>query len=313
MKYWVILSNWDYKIEEFSTYIQLERALSKHTIEAYLLDVRKLREYSDSLTPARNPEDLSTDDIINFLVELNELGIEPRTQARILSGVKAFFKFLLLVDDIPTNPANLIESPKLGRHLPDVLSMEEVDKLIAAIDLSKNEGHRNRAIIETLFSCGLRVTELVELKISNIKFSDEYIIVTGKGDKQRLVPISPKAITDINNWLLDRKQMSNINDHDRDILFLNRRGKKLTRVMIFTIIKDLAKLAGINKNISPHTLRHSFATELINRGADLRAIQEMLGHESISTTEIYTHLDTSQLKETIYQFHPRSEFFIGKK
>jgi len=307
------LSNWDYKIEEFSTYIQLERALSKHTIEAYLLDVRKLREYSDSLTPARNPEDLSTDDIINFLVELNELGIEPRTQARILSGVKAFFKFLLLVDDIPTNPANLIESPKLGRHLPDVLSMEEVDKLIAAIDLSKNEGHRNRAIIETLFSCGLRVTELVELKISNIKFSDEYIIVTGKGDKQRLVPISPKAITDINNWLLDRKQMSNINDHDRDILFLNRRGKKLTRVMIFTIIKDLAKLAGINKNISPHTLRHSFATELINRGADLRAIQEMLGHESISTTEIYTHLDTSQLKETIYQFHPRSEFFIGKK
>jgi len=307
------LSNWGYKIEEFSTYIQLERALSKHTIEAYLLDVRKLREYSDSLTPARNPEDLSTDDIINFLVELNELGIEPRTQARILSGVKAFFKFLLLVDDIPTNPANLIESPKLGRHLPDVLSMEEVDKLIAAIDLSKNEGHRNRAIIETLFSCGLRVTELVELKISNIKFSDEYIIVTGKGDKQRLVPISPKAITDINNWLLDRKQMSNINDHDRDILFLNRRGKKLTRVMIFTIIKDLAKLAGINKNISPHTLRHSFATELINRGADLRAIQEMLGHESISTTEIYTHLDTSQLKETIYQFHPRSEFFIGKK
>lgn len=307
------MSNWDYKIEEFSTYIQLERALSKHTIEAYLLDVRKLREYSDSLTPARNPEDLSTDDIINFLVELNELGIEPRTQARILSGVKAFFKFLLLVDDIPTNPANLIESPKLGRHLPDVLSMEEVDKLIAAIDLSKNEGHRNRAIIETLFSCGLRVTELVELKISNIKFSDEYIIVTGKGDKQRLVPISPKAITDINNWLLDRKQMSNINDHDRDILFLNRRGKKLTRVMIFTIIKDLAKLAGINKNISPHTLRHSFATELINRGADLRAIQEMLGHESISTTEIYTHLDTSQLKETIYQFHPRSEFFIGKK
>ena len=307
------MSNWDYKIEEFSTYIQLERALSKHTIEAYLLDVRKLREYSDSLTPARNPEDLSTDDIINFLVELNELGIEPRTQARILSGVKAFFKFLLLVDDIPTNPANLIESPKLGRHLPDVLSMEEVDKLIAAIDLSKNEGHRNRAIIETLFSCGLRVTELVELKISNIKFSDEYIIVTGKGDKQRLVPISPKAITDIKNWLIDRNKMSNINDHDRDILFLNRRGKKLTRVMIFTIIKDLAKLAGINKNISPHTLRHSFATELINRGADLRAIQEMLGHESISTTEIYTHLDTSQLKETIYQFHPRSEFFIGKK
>jgi len=307
------LSNWDYKIEEFNTYIQLERALSKHTIEAYLLDVRKLREYSESLTPPRNPENLSTDDIINFLVEINELGVEPRSQARILSGVKAFFKFLLLVDDIPTNPANLIESPKLGRHLPDVLSMEEVDKLIAAIDLSKNEGHRNRAIIETLFSCGLRVTELVELKISNIKFSDEYIIVTGKGDKQRLVPISPKAITDINNWLLDRKQMSNINDHDRDILFLNRRGKKLTRVMIFTIIKDLAKLAGINKNISPHTLRHSFATELINRGADLRAIQEMLGHESISTTEIYTHLDTSQLKETIYQFHPRSEFFIGKK
>jgi len=307
------LSNWGYKIEEFSTYIQLERALSKHTIEAYLLDVRKLREYSDSLTPARNPEDLSTDDIINFLVELNELGIEPRTQARILSGVKAFFKFLLLVDDIPTNPANLIESPKLGRHLPDVLSMEEVDKLIAAIDLSKNEGHRNRAIIETLFSCGLRVTELVELKISNIKFSDEYIIVTGKGDKQRLVPISPKAITDIKNWLIDRNKMSNINDHDRDILFLNRRGKKLTRVMIFTIIKDLAKLAGINKNISPHTLRHSFATELINRGADLRAIQEMLGHESISTTEIYTHLDTSQLKETIYLYHPRSEFFVGKK
>ena len=307
------MSNWDYKIEEFNTYIQLERALSKHTIEAYLLDVRKLREYSESLTPPRNPENLSTDDIINFLVEINELGVEPRSQARILSGVKAFFKFLLLVDDIPTNPANLIESPKLGRHLPDVLSMEEVDKLIAAIDLSKNEGHRNRAIIETLFSCGLRVTELVELKISNIKFSDEYIIVTGKGDKQRLVPISPKAITDIKNWLIDRNKMSNINDHDRDILFLNRRGKKLTRVMIFTIIKDLAKLAGINKNISPHTLRHSFATELINRGADLRAIQEMLGHESISTTEIYTHLDTSQLKETIYQFHPRSEFFIGKK
>lgn len=303
------ISNWDYKIEEFSTHIQLERGLSKHTLHAYLLDVRKLRDYSDSIIPPRNPENITTNDLINFLIEINTLGIERRTQARILSGIKSFFKFLIIVDDIKINPASLIESPKLGRYLPDVLSVIEVDMLIAAIDLSKNEGHRNRAIVETLFSCGLRVTELVELKISNIKFADQYIIVTGKGDKQRLVPISGKAITDINNWLIDRNRMSNINDHDRDILFLNRRGKKLTRVMIFTIIKDLATIAGIKKNVSPHTLRHSFATELINRGADLRAIQEMLGHESISTTEIYTHLDTTRLKETILTHHPRSEFY----
>lgn len=300
------MRSWEIEINEYKIYLALERSLSGNTLEAYLRDVNKLYDFVTIKEYNIDVYNINPEIISEFIIWINGFGICQRTQARILSGIKSFFKFLLFTDKIDTNPAANIEGPKLGLYLPEVLTVDEIDDMINTVDLSKAEGHRNRAIIETLFSCGLRVSELIGLKISDIYFDDEYIRVIGKGDKQRLVPISGKAIKEIKNYLITRNQLPKIDKEFSDILFLNRRGRALTRVMIFTIIKGTAKLAGISKNVSPHTLRHSFATELINRGADLRAIQDMLGHESINTTEIYTHLESGTLQDTILRYHPRS-------
>jgi integrase/recombinase XerD len=243
-------------------------------------------------------------DLKAFLAWYGSNNLNTRTQSRVLSGIRAFFRFLLIEGEIEENPASLIESPKIGLKLPEVLSIIEIDRIIDQIDLSKPEGHRNKAIIETLYGCGLRVSELVNLHLTDIHYGEEFVVVTGKGNKQRLVPIGKKALKEIDIYKQDRKILSVIKD--QNILFLNRRGSRLTRAMIFTIIKDLAAKAGIRKNISPHTFRHSFATHMIEAGADLRAVQEMLGHESILTTEIYTHIDRSFLRDTLIMFHPRA-------
>jgi len=242
----------------------------------------------------------------DFISWINETGLHARSQARIISGLKAFYNYLLIEDSIEKDPTALLQSPNIGRKLPEVLSIDEIDRILGAIDLSKPEGQRNKAIIETLYSCGLRVSELINLRITNLYFKDGFIKVTGKGNKERLVPIGEKAIKEIRYYFQDRNLLSNIDKSGENIVFLNRRGKPLSRVMIFTIIKNLAKTAGIKKNISPHTFRHSFATHLIDGGADLRAVQEMLGHESIITTEIYTHLDREYLRDAIIRFHPRA-------
>jgi len=241
-----------------------------------------------------------------FIAWLNEREISPRTQARTISGIKSFYKYLLIEGKLTSDPTALVESPRIGRKLPDVLSMDEIDTLINAVDLGKAEGQRNKAMLETLYSCGLRVSELVGLKITNLFFEQGFIKVEGKAGKERLVPVSGKAIEEVRRYLKEYRKKLNVAKDSENILFLNRRGRKLSRVMIFTIIKNLAEKIGLNKSISPHTFRHSFATHLINGGADLRAVQEMLGHESILTTEIYTHLDREYLKSTIQQFHPRS-------
>jgi len=297
--------NWDSQIRAFKTYLQLEKSLSANTLEAYLRDINGLKTFiSDKKN--NTPDKIELTDILKYIENINLLGISARSQARIISGIKAFYKYLIIEDLITNNPTDLLETPRIPEKLPVVLSIEEIDELISAIDLSSNEGHRNKAILETLYSCGLRVSELVELKLSNCFFKNNYIIVTGKGDKQRIVPIGEKAITDINYYITGYRNHMKINPDYNDILFLNRRGKQLTRVMIFTIIKRLAKKIELEKNISPHTFRHSFATHLLDGGADLRAIQEMLGHESIITTEIYTHLDKEYLRDAIINFHPRS-------
>ena len=251
-------------------------------------------------------KDVSLDHLHNFIATLHDLGISSRSQARIISGIKSFFRFLKLENHIDTNPTLLLESPRVGRKLPEVLSIEEIDEIISCIDLSTNEGQRNRAIIETLYSCGLRVSELINLEINKIFLEEEYIVIKGKGNKERIVPISPTAIHEIKLYLDDRRHLD-IKPGEENILFLNRRGRRLTRVMIFYIIKQLAELANIRKEISPHTLRHSFATHLLEGGANLRAIQQMLGHESISTTEIYIHIDRTRLREEILSFHPRNK------
>jgi len=248
---------------------------------------------------------LNASDLEEFLCQLRDLGIHPRSQARILSGIKSFYKFLIIEDYIRKDPTELVEAPKLGTHLPEVLSLNEIDAILDSIDLSVKEGHRNKAMLETLYSCGLRVSELVKLKLSQCYFKDEYILVEGKGSKQRLVPISNKAIKEIELWILDRNLLS-VQKGSEDYVFLNRRGAGLTRSMIFRIIKQQAALAGIQKNIGPHTFRHSFATHLLEGGANLRVIQQMLGHESIQTTEIYTHMDKTYLREQILTFHPRN-------
>jgi integrase/recombinase XerD len=253
-----------------------------------------------------SPVTITLKHLKDFIYWINELGLSARSQARIISGLKAFFKYLILEDSIDNDPSSLLESPRLGRKLPEVLSIDEIDQIIAAIDLSQPEGQRNKAIIETLYSCGLRVSELINLKISNLYFDDGFIRVVGKGDKERLVPIGQKAMKEIRYYFQDRNLMNNIDKNSENIVFLNRRGKQLTRVMIFTIIKRLVEKAKIDKKVSPHTFRHSFATHLIDGGADLRAVQEMLGHESIITTEIYTHLDREYLRDAIIQYHPRS-------
>lgn len=299
--------SWDFTIREFKNYLRLEKSLSENSVEAYLRDVTQFESFL-LLTESDKPiKQVAVQDIQDFLFYINELGMSEHSQARIISGLKAFFKFLILENIIDDNPTNFIDSPKLGRKLPVVLSIQEIDDLQNAINLSTNEGHRNKAIIETLYSCGLRVSELINLELSNLHFEQQFIKVVGKGNKERLIPISKKAIREINFYLEGyRNHMTNIDKDSEDIVFLNRRGKKLTRVMIFTIVKQLAKKSGIIKNISPHTFRHSFATHLVEGGADLRVVQEMLGHESILTTEIYTHIDREFLKETIMMYHPRS-------
>lgn len=297
---------WDRHIQEFRSYLKIERSLSANTIDGYIEDMNKLHQFMDMEYPNVAPDKIDTQHIRSFLKYITDLGLAITSQNRILSGIKSFYKYLLLDDQIDQNPAARIETARAGRKLPDTLNNEEIELLLGEIDRSKPEGERNIAIIETLYGCGLRVSELVNLKISNIYFNDDFIRVTGKGDKQRLVPLGGMAKKHILLYMNEIRLHVNIQKGHEDFLFLNRRGKQLTRVMIFTIIKSLAEKAGIRKNISPHTLRHSFATELIQRGADLRAIQDMLGHESITTTEIYTHLNQNDLLDTIIQFHPRS-------
>ena len=291
-------------LKQYSAYLLLERGLSENTRESYLNDVAKLMRYikENNLTI----KDVTLDTLHNFIAELHDLGISSRSQARIISGLKSFFRFLKLENHINTNPTLLLESPRIGRKLPEVLSIEDIDKMISCIDLSTNEGQRNRAIIETLYSCGLRVSELVNLEINKIFLEEEYVVIKGKGNKERIVPISPVAIHEIKLYLNDRQYLD-IKPGEENILFLNRRGRRLTRVMIFYIIKQLAELAGIRKEISPHTLRHSFATHLLEGGANLRAIQQMLGHESIATTEIYIHIDRTRLRDEILTYHPRNK------
>ncbi len=287
----------------FGRYLKLERNFTHNTLDAYLRDVEKLLVYFEG--EGLEVAEVTTDHLHHFAATLHEMGIAPRSQARILSGVRSFFRFLRIDGRIEDDPTELLESPLVGKHLPEVLSTEEVDSLEAAIDLTKWEGHRNRAIIEVLFSCGLRVSELVGLKLSNLYLDEEFLRVEGKGRKERLVPLSPKAIKELRLWFDDRQHMD-IKPGEEDFVFLNRRGSHLTRTMILIIIKRLAEDAGIKKVISPHTLRHSFATVLLEGGADLRAIQAMLGHESIGTTEIYTHIDTHTLREEILNHHPRN-------
>lgn len=299
-------SKWHRYIRDFEAYLKIERSLSMNTVENYGRDIEKLAQYAALYASDKSPLDIKEEDISGFLKWITEIGLSATSQNRILSGIKAFYKFLLLEDYLQDNPAQLFESAKTGRKLPDTLSHMEIEQLLAQIDLSKPEGERNKAIIETLYSCGLRVSELVNLRISDLYFDEGFIRVVGKGNKQRIVPIGSIAMKQINIYKDQVRVFINVKPGFEDILFLNRRGAQLTRVMIFTIIKRLAEEVGIKKNISPHTLRHSFATELVQRGADLRAVQEMLGHESITTTEIYTHLSRADLRDSIIQFHPRA-------
>ncbi|SDB88690.1 site-specific tyrosine recombinase XerD [Williamwhitmania taraxaci] len=292
-------------IEGYASFLRLEKGLSENSIVAYTSDMDKLWQFANQELNKQTVETLSQQDLEAFIVSLESNGLNKRSQARTLSGVKGFFRYLMLEDVLVNDPTELLLAPKVGRKLPIVLSTEEIDAIISAIDLSKPEGQRNKAILETLYSCGLRVSELVGLSLSNLHFSEGFIKVVGKGNKERLVPISPRAVKEIEYYYIDRNKLTP-DSASKDIVFLNRRGKKLSRVMIFTITKLLAEQAGIKKTISPHTFRHSFATHLVEGGADLRAVQEMLGHESILTTEIYTHLDTTFLRETIMQFHPRA-------
>ena len=290
-------------VRSYQRYLKLQRGFSPHTVEAYQRDLEKLLNY---LKQEGKPiDDVQLEDLQHFAATLHELGIGPSSQCRILSGVRSFFRFLELDGWREDDPSELLESPVLGEHLPEVLSEEEVDMLEGSIDLSKWEGQRNKAIIEVLFSCGLRVSELVNLKLSSIYVDEQYVRVMGKGSKERLVPISPKALRELDLWIVDRNLMK-IKPGEEDYVFLNRRGAHLTRTMILIMIKRQAEEAGIQKTISPHTLRHSFATALLEGGADLRAIQAMLGHESIGTTEIYTHIDMSTLRQEILEHHPRN-------
>jgi integrase/recombinase XerD len=298
--------DWRSAIKGFQAYLKLEKSLSANSIEAYSRDIDKLYQYADAQLPKINPDNIVLADLRKFITWVNELGMIPSTQARIMSGIKAFYKYMLMEDIIKTDPSELLESPKITRKLPDTLSYEDINKLIDAIDLSKPEGARNKAIMETLYGCGLRVSELTQLKLSNLYLDIEFIKVFGKGSKERLVPIGGAAVKALKIWIEQVRVHSPIKKGEEDYVFLNRRGSRLSRVYIFMVIKDLAMKTGLKKTISPHTFRHSFATHLVEGGADLRAVQEMLGHESITTTEIYTHLDREYLKGTISQFHPRS-------
>lgn len=298
--------NWKILIRQFRDYLKIERSLSGNSVEAYEHDIVKFMQYLELTEPSIGPMQVKGKHIQLFLEYITEIGMSAYSQARILSGIKSFFRFLLMEEIRDEDPSSLIDSPKLGRKLPDTLSFPEIEQLLQAIDLSKPEGARNRAMLETLYSCGLRVSELVELKISNLFFDDGFIKVLGKGNKERLVPIGREARKFITIYRNEVRCHLAIVKGAENYVFLNRRGNKLTRVMMFTIIKDLVSKVGLNKIVSPHTFRHSFATHLIEGGADLRAVQDMLGHESITTTEIYTHLDRDYLQQIIKDFHPRS-------
>ena len=296
--------SWESSIKGFKSYLQIERSLSDNSVQAYIRDIKKFANYAIPLK--LNELKIQRENISDFLAELKDDGIAARSQARIISGIKAFYKYLIIEDYIKYDPTELIESPKVGFKLPNTLSLIEIDKLISAVDLSNKQGERNRAILETLYSCGLRVSELTNLKLSNIYFNEGYLKVIGKGDKERLAPIGGRALKYLTTYINEVRNHQTIKKGQEDFVFLNNRGAGLTRVMIFLIIQKLATEIGLKKKISPHTFRHSFATHLIEGGADLRAVQEMLGHESITTTEIYTHLDKDYLRSNIIDFHPRS-------
>lgn len=295
---------WDAYKKGYKAYLQLERSLSDNSVEAYLSDIDKLTQFLLETHAKQTPADIELKDLQKFIKWISELGLTPSSQSRIISGIRSFYKYCSIENIVKKDPTTLLEAPKLKRSLPDILSFDEIENIINQIDLSTPEGTRNKAILETLYSCGLRVTELVNLRLSCLYFDVGFIRVIGKGDKERLVPIGSDAIKFINIYRNNIRVHMILKPGNDDILFLNRRGAKLSRVMIFLMLKDLVKKAGITKNISPHTFRHSFATHLVEGGADLRAVQEMLGHESITTTEIYTHLDREYLRETLHQFHP---------
>ncbi len=297
--------DWQTLIRGFKAYLQLERSLAANSVEAYIHDVMLLRQFFDLQQKNLFPEQVQFEHLQQFVLFINELGLGDQSQARIISGVRAFYKYLMMEDLVTNDPTLLLEGPKLKRKLPEVLHLEEINRMLAVIDHSKADGLRNRAILETLYGCGLRVTEMVELKVSNLYFDVGFIKVIGKGNKERLVPIGEEAIRHINYYREGVRSHLSIKYGFEDYVFLNRSGKKLSRIYVFMLIKALAEKAGLKKSISPHTFRHSFATHLIEGGADLRAVQEMLGHQSITTTEIYTHLDRDYLRQTLQQFHPR--------
>nr|WP_297787612.1 site-specific tyrosine recombinase XerD [uncultured Allomuricauda sp.] len=296
--------NWQQSIKDYQNYLKIERGLSENSISNYSMDLQKLANYLDEQSIEEKPIGINRETVQQFIYDIAKI-VNPRTQARIISGLKGFFNYLVFEDYREDNPMDLIETPKIGRKLPDTLSEEEINALIAAIDLSKPEGERNRAILETLYGCGLRVSELINLKLSDLYFEEDFIKVTGKGDKQRFVPISGVNQKYINIYCKEVRLHVPIKKEHEDFVFLNRRGKQLTRAMIFTIVKRLAEEIGLDKNISPHTFRHSFATHLLENGADLRSIQQMLGHESITTTEVYMHVNRKHLNKVLQKFHPR--------
>ena len=302
--------DWSKYIKGFEAYLRLEKSLSHNSCVAYINDITKLASYASGSLKINDPCRISGDNLSEFIRFTGKLGLHPRSQARIISAIKAFYKYLLLEDYIEVNPSTLLESPRMGRKIPEYLTVHEIDNIIAAIDLSLPEGQRNKAIIETLYGCGLRVSELTELKLSEVYFKEEFLKVTGKGNKQRIIPLGYSAAKQIQLYInTSRVHMPIVKDHE-DFIFLNNKGRKLSRVMIFIIIKNLCEKAGIKKSVSPHTFRHSFATHLIEGGADLRAVQDMLGHESITTTEIYTHIDREFLRENLISYHPRAK--LGK-
>ena len=298
--------DWDIHVQEYENYLKLERSLSPNSVEAYVHDVIKLKQFLQISNSDLNPLQVSLTELRNFIEYINDLGMTPFSQARIISGLKSFYKFLVYAGELDADPTTLLEAPKLGRKLPDTLNVHEIDRILEAIDHAKPEGMRNRAMLETLYSSGLRVTELVALKLAHVHFEVGFLRVIGKGNKERLVPIGKQALKYIDIYRKEVRVHLDIAKGHESFLFLNRRGKKLSRQMVFVYIKDLVNKAGLNKKVSPHTFRHSFATHLIEGGADLRAVQEMLGHESITTTEIYTHLDRDYLRQIIQEYHPRS-------
>jgi len=297
---------WENTIESYKTFLILEKSLSINSVDAYLNDIKKLTKFCNEKFDVKTPDKVTYEILKDYMRTVNEQGVTARTQARCLSSIRSLFKFLVYDEQLKTNPTALLESPKVGRKLPEILTVEEIDSMENAVEMFKPEGQRNKAIIEILYSCGLRVSELIDCKLSNINFRTNVVTVDGKGNKQRMIPLSKKAKAEIKQYFKVYRDYLEIPEVNKDIVFLNKKGAPLSRVMVFNIIKHLAKRAGITKNVSPHTFRHSFASHLVNGGADLRVVQDMLGHESILTTEIYTHLDNNTLRDAVSKYHPRS-------